>query len=275
MAITAEEAFARRRLSEERAERVYIVRGTDDDAAARSAAAAVAPGSITVGLTLLQRDELEVEEVSGDIWIAYATYSKPSAATGTVAEVSSFSFDTRGGIQHITQSLATIESYPTGTPYDFDGAIGVSKENDVEGVDVTVPVFSFEVSKSRETASSTYIGSLYDLTGKTNNAGLTITTDDGASISFAAGEVLFLGAAGAKRGDEPWQFTYAFAASPNRTGLSVGTISGVAKKGWEYLWAHYRESVATSGGQQVLAVRPVAAFVEQVYEAGNYGALEL
>ena len=25
-------------------------------------------------------------------------------------------------------------------------------------------------------------------------------------------------------------------ASPNQTGLSVGSISGISKKGWEYLW---------------------------------------
>lgn len=33
--------------------------------------------------------------------------------------------------------------------------------------------------------------------------------------AFAAGEVLFLGASGSKRGEEEWEITYRFAASPN------------------------------------------------------------
>ena len=59
-----------------------------------------------------------------------------------------------------------------------------------------------------------------------------------------ARECLFLGAAGSKRGaDDPsslklrragWEITYRFAASPNRTGITVGEITGIAKKGWEY-----------------------------------------
>jgi hypothetical protein len=46
---------------------------------------------------------------------------------------SSFAFDTSGGTQHITQSLATIASYAaTGTPPNFGGAVGVTHDS-VEG----------------------------------------------------------------------------------------------------------------------------------------------
>jgi len=57
---------------------------------------------------------------------------------------STYTFDTGGGTQHITQSFKTKGSYPApgfAAP-DFRGAIGVTHE-DVEGVDITVPVYNF------------------------------------------------------------------------------------------------------------------------------------
>jgi len=48
--------------------------------------------------------------------------------------------------------------------------------------------------------------------------------------------VLFLGATGSERGEGPdddWEITFRFAANPNQTGLSVGSISGISKKGWK------------------------------------------
>ena len=59
----------------------------------------------------------------------------------------------------------------------------------------------------------------------------------GAGFSrLAAGECLFLGASGSKPGADDWEITFRFAASPNRTGITVGDIAGISKKGWEYLW---------------------------------------
>ena len=67
---------------------------------------------------------------------------------------------------------------------------------------------------------------LFALTGRVNNS---------AFKGFAAGECLFLGAAGTKRGSGDWEIGYRFASSTNVTGLIVGDITGINKKGWEYL----------------------------------------
>ena len=53
------------------------------------------------------------------------------------------------------------------------------------------------------------------------------------------------------------------------TGLQVGDITGIDKKGWEYLWVRY----ADAEDQNVLVKRPIAAYVEQVYESGNFALL--
>jgi len=113
------------------------------------------------------------------------------------------------------------------TAPDFGGAMwggGVTADG-VEGVDITVPVYQFSETHYRTDAQVTgaYKGAIFTCTGKTNA---------GAFKSFAAGEVLFLGATGSKRGDGPdddWEITFRFAppASPNQVGLSVGSITGI------------------------------------------------
>jgi len=83
--------------------------------------------------------------------------------------------------------------------------------------------------------------------------------------------VLFLGASGSKRSSEDWEITYRFASQPNRTGIVVGDITGISKKGWEYMWVRYRDT--EDGSAKALVKRPVAAYVEQVYRDGDFSQL--
>ena len=157
---------------------------------------------------------------------------------------------------------------------DFKGAIGVTTDG-VEGVDITVPVFSFAVTRYMAPASVTtaYVGNLYQLTGKVNSGNFTVTLDNGVTLSFNAGECLFLGASGSKRGDEDWEITFRFAGSPNKTNLTIGDITVPAKAGWEYLWVRYSDQ--EDGDAKALVKRPIAAYVEKVYDAGNLSLLGL
>jgi len=249
-----------RRLSDAAAELSYLIRGTDDDGDARSALVAAVPG-VHEGLVL---DDVEVEELEGlDAYLGTARYVL--AEFGQTGE-SRFSFDTTGGTQHITQSLATVGTFPAPgvTPPNFGGAIGVTTDS-VEGVDITVPVYSFSETHYLPDSVVTlaYRGTVFNLTGKVNAGGFK---------GLAAGECLFLGATGSRReSEDDWEVTYRFAASPNKINLTIGDIPNVSKKGWEYLWVRYQESV--DGGAQMLIKKPVAAYVERVYELGNFAAL--
>jgi len=80
-----------------------------------------------------------------------------------------------------------------------------------------------------------------------------------------------LGASGSQRGDGAWEITFRFAASPNVTGLTIGSITGIAKKGWEYLWVQYQDAEDT--GAKCIVKRPAFVHVERVYDAGNYAGL--
>jgi hypothetical protein len=44
-----------------------------------------------------------------------------------------------------------------------------------------------------------------------------------------------------------------------------------SKKGWEYLWVRYADE--EDAGSSTLVKKPVAAYVERVYEEGNFAAL--
>ena len=238
----------------------YLIRGTDDDVLAHQSLLAAAP----VLYGGLVRQSSHIERIAEDAWegsVRYGLLEPPETGDST------FSFDTGGGTQHVTQSLATVARYaaPGQTAPNFQGAIGVTPDS-VEGVDVTVPVYN--VSETHYSATplvtAAYKATLFYLTGTVNNAPFR---------GFAAGEVLFLGASGSKRGQDDWEITYRFAASPNVTSLAVGSITGIAKRGWDYLWVRYEDAEDTAA--KALVKRPIAAYVEQVYPYGNFAGLSI
>jgi len=266
MSIVVEEKFDSRSLTTGNnavAELTYLISGTDDDVAAKAALSAAAPGTHD-GLVL---DSVQVEYYAEDRWVGTAHYQQEGSQGAAPPETgdSLYSFDTGGGSQHITQAIQTIHKYaPAGkTAPDFKGAIGVTHDS-VEGVDITVPVFHFAETHylADGVVTDGYKGTLFGLTGKVNN---------GAFRGCDAGECLFLGASGSKRGAGDWEIAFRFAASPNRTGITVGDITGIAKKGWEYMWVRYAD--AEDAAAKALVKKPIAVYIEKVYEDGDFSGL--
>lgn len=234
-------------------ELVFDITGTNDEGDVKTILLATAPAAYQ-GLAI---EAIEAEPVGPLLWKGYARYVR-------LTNDDEYTFDTGGGTQRITQSLETINSYaPTGlTAPDFQGAIGVSEDR-VEGVDVTVPAYQFSETHRFATGSvdQTYKLALFNLTGRYNNA---------TFRGFAAGECMFLGAAGSRRGDDLWSITFRFACSPNVSGLSIGGMT-VDKLGWHYLWVRYADYADT--GASALVKRPVAAYVERVSQPGDFSVL--
>ncbi len=259
--ITCEEKFgSRERTTGANASAVltYIIKGTDDDQQALDSLDTTSP-SVHQGLP---RQSRSIEPVGPSIWLGMARYGYTrQMETGQ----SLFNFDTGGGSQHITQSIQTAGIYASAgrTAPDFGGAVGVTQSG-VEGVDITVPVFNFSQTHCLDDSlvTSTYQQTLFDLTGKVNDA---------AWQWFYGGEVLFLGASGSKRGRGDWEITFRFAASQNRSGIVIGDITGISKEGWQYLWVRYEDSEDTSA--QSIVKKPVAVYVEQVYDYGDFSLL--
>lgn len=235
---------------------LYVVQGTEEDSVVRGVVESAIPEEFR-GLVF---QDYHIAHQGGGVWDVSVRYGRQEPKD---EDESSFSFDTGGGTTHITQSLQTVARYaaPGKAAPDFKGAIGVTHDS-VEGTDITIPVYSFTETYYVPVALVTgpYKATLFALTGRVNNAPFK---------GFAAGEVLFLGASGAQRRQEDWEITFRFAASPNGTGMTIGDITGVDKKGWEYIWVRY----ADAEDENVLVKQPIAVYVEKVYDEGNFAGL--
>lgn len=234
----------------------------------------------TIGDYTFMVEQYSVEYIGDECFQVTATYTK-TGADNEEQEAPlrrTRSFDTGGGTQHITQAEAEQRYAATGAAPNQNKAIGVDGDS-VAGVDVIVPALqwteTYDVPSTYVTAA--YIKGVAALTGTVNNA---------AFRSFQPGEVLFAGCSGnqewdEEKGDGPWSLSYKFIASPNRglpTGVSgpataaaidVGSISGIVKKGHEYLWVRYEAAVDGSD----LMKRPKYAYVNQVYREASFSGL--
>lgn len=263
MTVTVTEKFQSRdvvRGTNPSAQLNFVVQGTDDYDEALSQLAAQAPPVFDN----LPRLNYGVEPIAAAIWLGFARYGRQvTQQTGDAV----YQFDTGGGTQHITQSINTVRRYarPGRVAPNYMGAVGVSGDS-VEGIDITVPVYSFSEMHYKKDAfvDEHYKATLFDLTGAVNHRKFR---------QYAAGEVLFLGASGTKRGADDWELAFRFAASPNLSNLRIGQMAGIAKAGWEYLWVQYADEEDSQA--QTLIKRPASVHIEQVYPYKDFDRLRV
>ena len=242
----------------------YLVFEVDGEETALQAVTNVAPTK----MQNLYLDRLEIDErLNANTFKVRANYD-PSVFNEdeTQEQEPSFNFDTAGGSKHLTQSLETVAKFPNEAP-DFSGAIEVDHEGNVNGVDIAMPLMNFSETHYLRPSkvNTTYKRRLAELTGSVN---------DSSFRGYDAGEVLFLGAHGSRRGkkvDDYWEITFKFAVSPNTKNLKIGSLTISNKTGWDYLWVRYADDV--SSDNKALIKKPEAAYVEKVYEEKNFGRL--
>ncbi len=241
----------------------YWVRGTDDLSEAHRAVEAASPDTWDIyglGLLFLLRDNVEVIREGEDLFEGIVSYSTVEP-TDSPAE---FWFDTTGGQQHVTQAIQTVfkSGRPNPTPppaflpapnvYD---AINASLDG-VEGIDIQTPALRWGFIKrwDRGLITPELRLTLHNLTGSVNSVPFQ---------GYAAGEVLFLGASARNRLRGDVEINCQFASTPNRADLAVGDITGIVKRGWDYLWVRYADEVDEAAAAPIK--RPVAVYVQEVY----------
>ena len=220
----------------------------------------------------LHADHYTLDYLGDDAWSLKVTYVKDGAEDSDQQQPlkRARSFDTSGGTAHKTQAESET-GYGSNAP-SMSGAIGVDGDS-VAGVDIVIPSFqwteNYDVPASY--VSSSYITGLASLTGTVNNA---------TFRGFPAGEVLFVGASGSQewdsdKGDGPWSLSFKFIQSPNAgagqtlAALTIGSITGIAKKGHDYLWVRYEDDVSDN----TLIKKPRHVYVNKVYRDGNFSGL--
>ncbi len=241
------------------AELLYLVSGSNNDAEVIAAVAAASPVLYQVDALFLPRESIvpAVVENGFDLWEVTVRYAPVQIVGESV-----YSFDTRGGTQHIQAGLST-NRYPADAP-NFEGLIGVSNGGDVDGVDIVIPQAQFSETHivPNDTVTEAYKGVVIALTGRVNNR---------LFKGLRPGECLFLGAVGTRRGLGDWEISYYFSASENLNNLTIGGITGIAKKGWEYLWVLYDWSEDSQAKR--LVRKPIGVYAEKVYRDADLSAL--
>ncbi len=194
-----------------------------------------------------------------------------------------WSFDTSGGTVLMKASKATrtykVASFPDAP--NLRGAIGV-KGAEVEGCEVVTPLLKLTATYRHlqfttpptfppttrtpgpvsDGTIDAYIKKLARLTGRTNQT---------TWKTYLQGELLFLGATGEYVPGKDTEIQYHFAASENTSSLTIGQITGIVKRGHEYLWIAFRAT--DSSGE--LVPQPRYCYVERVYDEFNFSDLEI
>lgn len=216
----------------------------------------------------LWAESYSISFLGDNAWQVTINYEKDGAEPPTPDPMKrARSFDTTGSTRHMTQAYAERGYGIIGlTPPSQSNAIGVDG-NGVNGVDIVTPQLQWQESYDVPNAyiNATYVRGLAEMTGTTNRA---------AFRGFEANEVLFLGCSGSQewdseKGSGPWSLSYRFVASKNVVGDQIGPIGGVEKKGHEYLWVRYEDSVSGSS----LLKTPKAVYVDKVYKDTDFSAL--
>lgn len=191
------------------------------------------------------------------------------------------SIDTTGAAEHITQcnyinnagqtgGVGGQLGYPRpGTEWpDMEGALNVEGDQ-VRGIDVTVPTFSFSETWTMpsQIVINSYLGTLYELTGTINN---------NKWRNFDTGEVLFLGArTEITRGASSCAVTFQFQARPTKIDYSIGEgenkIVNIMKGGWDYQQITY--DTRSEAGSTVK--RPKCVYISSVYEGKDFMRLRI
>jgi len=266
MAVTVSEKINSRSTTESSAIYRYNVHGTNDEPTARFALLAAAPVLVTVGGLSLVRQKASLDYIgdggTAHLWNAAVSYGYTARkSTGE----SSYSFATGGGTETRFQADDETVYVPAGDPTpNFQKAIGVDEEGKVQGCDVIVPKFAW-------TETHYIIASAVDDAYKATLYGLTGCKNDDTFRGFDAGEVLFHGADGSQRGEEDWAINFSFEASPNVTGHTIGTVTGINKLGWDYLWTRY--ATDTDATANILIKKPIAVIVNKVVPDGDFSNL--
>lgn len=249
-------------------EQPFLVKDEPSFAVAAALVESVLPAFVIVQGVTCVFQSYRFKELGGGCWEFFAKYGRrePNQTNAVTAQ-----FDATGGTSHITQSIQTLQKkFDAGETvvYDFGGAIGVSNDG-VEGTDIETPGYSFQYTIYLPIAlwTPTYRLRLRKLSKKYNNAAWSSPEGD----IFEAGEVRYRGFQASRRGFDDVELTHLFHAEDNRI-LTAGGITGITKRGQDYVWYRYAESDDTSGAP--ILKYPVAAYVEEVYHPGNFADLE-
>lgn len=240
--------------------RRYKIVGVANVNTANAFAIASTPSIIGTIYGILYRQDIRIRKSAYNHWMLEVPYGPRKAITGDFT----WDFDTTGGTVHITQAKAEVGRFPAASAPNQKGAIGVDGD-EVKGTEIVVPAAKLNVNFRHPLGVITIpqFKFLYGITG---------TVNSDVFMTFAPGEVLFLGARGSDGTDAEATVSYQFAVSKNESGFAIGDITGINKKAWEVAWIKYKSEIVTSGGEERPTREPEFVYVDRVYNEVPFAA---
>lgn len=232
----------------------YTLIGSDDPSIVNSYVIGGTPSLVTTVYGILFRQDIEVSRTAYNQWDIEIPYGERPNESGEWT----WDFDTTGGTVHITQAKEEVGRYPASTAPNQLGAIAVDGD-EVKGVEIVVPAMKINVQYRHPLGVITLAQAKYlsNITGRTNSD---------TFLTFAPGEVLFLGARGSDGSDSEATVSYQFAMAANETGLTIGSIAGVAKKAWQVAWVRYHDTVTSASSVDNPTRVAKHVYVDRVYD---------
>lgn len=239
----------------------YVHGGTSNTASVRGFALSATPNLIATTQGILYRQDLRLEPNGADIFYVTVPYGPLKRETGAYR----ISFSTKGGSLHIKASKETVARYrvsgsvgATDAP-DHKQAIGVHG-NEIDGTDIVIPTLkiSLHFKYPAGIMSMPQIKHLARCTGKVNSD---------TFLTFAPGEMLYLGIDGTEGTDIETEVTHDFACNENLQNEIIGGITVIEKKGWHVSWIEFAK--APDSGKP--ATRPERINIERVYNTIPFG----
>lgn len=235
---------------------VFTAAGSSDEAYVLAYATAATASVLSTVYGTLYRQDIQVDPLGFQIWKVTVPYATAKREVGSYR----LSFDTTGGTVHVTASKDTLGKYAktgvTAPPYNH--LIGVNGE-DVAGADIVIPALKLTCHYKHPAAviSIAKIKYLSNITGTINST---------TFLTFAPGEVLFLGCSGCEGTDAETEVQYQFACSANNDDLTIGEIASIVKRGHDLAWIKYEDKTETAGGITYPVKAPQFVYVERMYE---------
>lgn len=259
-------ALASRKIS-----RDYIILNATSEIEARTELAAAVSSTLD-GLVLDSADVDEVYDGIFDGTVTWITQTKKDQQAEAQKEIDTatvvVNFDTTGGTTKLMRAFGEVSYGPPDEPFngiapESNLAIGLTDDG-IEGVDVPAPALKWSETWqiAREEVTWAYVRFLHNTTGKVNDASFR---------GFDQSEVRFLGATAQPNGDDLFSFTFQFSASPTVEGITIGDITGIYKRGWDYLWTRYETTVDATAKK--MTRKPIGVYVSEVSESADFSEL--
>lgn len=237
---------------------VYLATGETNDLTVQSYAIGATSAYVSTAAGTLYRQDVKLQPRGYAAFLVTVPYGKLQSETGQYT----FDFDTGGATVNMKTGKEHISSWDEvgqigggGIPNTFhNGAIGVTKDGDIEGVDIVIPALKLNVRFQHPQGVIT-MAQVKAL------AGITGTVNSRAFLTFDPGELLYVGSSGSDGSDTDASVSYGFVAIANAT-VDFGDIKSIIKKGHHYAWAEHQDGVEDG----VPVVTTIRAHVERVYE---------